>query len=744
MGSSKKPKMNVTLYYMGIHMGIARSIDELRQIEIGGKNAWSGSVSSNGGFYINKPDLFGGATKEGGIQGNAHMLMGKSDQAVLPALARMLGGLVPAFRGIASLFYDGLICANSPYPKMWRLRVRRTESGWNDDTPWYPEKLTIWLVNNQIKAMNPAHILYQLWTGEDFRNLSPSRLDDAAWRALADLLYSEELGLCFKWTKQSPLSEFIQQVMDHVGMSQYMNRHTGLVTPVGIRGGYDPEDLPLFTPETGLLGIDEYATDALNTGINEVVVNYCDPLNQGNKRQVREKNIGAIHASGGTVNSTTVDYIGAPTAELARRLARRDLNALSGYLRRFNVRLDRRAAKYVMPGGLIRVSDPELGIESMVVRIGKVEYGSFEKGTITIKGSTDVFGLPATVYNTDEPSGYTPPDATPVAIQNSQLMEASYRDLVLTLGNAETATLNDDAAYLASVAMRPSALSVNYWLNTRITSTSDFTNQGRAMFCGTAELAADIRHLDKQVVLANVQDLINIETGTAALINGEIVRIDAYDSLTQTLTIGRGCADTVPAVHAQGSLIWFYESTFAYDTTEYSAGVQVDAKLQPITTQEEMPLEDVTQQQITFSGRQARPYPPGQFKINGESYPEEVSGEITVTWAHRNRVTQAEHLIDTTTASMTPETDTLYKVELYNGNTLLESETVDSLSHTFANKTATGYLRVVLKVIRDGLESWQAHNFIFSRGGQTTRPLKVSRTDIKVSQMNIKVSQTQY
>lgn len=720
MGGSKKPKMNVTLYHMGIHMGLARSMDELVQIEVGGKDAWKGSATNNGAFSINKPDLFGGETKEGGIQGSANLLMGRPDQQALPALQQMLGGLVPAFRGIASFFYNGLLCANSPYPKQWKFRVRRTASGWNDDAVWYSTKATIWLANNQIKAMNPAHILYQLWTGQDFRGLSPIRLDDTAWRQLADLFYSEELGLCFKWTTQSPLKDFMQQVMDHVGMSQYVNRYSGLIIPMAIRGGYDANALPLFTPETGLLGIDEYATDSLNTGINEVVVNYCDPLDRGNKRQIREKNIGAIHASGGTVNSTEVDYIGAPTGQLARRLARRDLNALAGFLRRFNVRLDRRAAAYVVPGGLIRISEPALGIENMVVRIGQIDFGSFEDGQITVKGATDVFGLPATVYNTEEESGYYPPDATPVAIGESRLMEAPYRDLVLSLGNTEAATLSGSAAYLAAMAMRPSALTMNYWLHTKVTGSADYHDRGRGLFCGTATLAAGISYLDNKIVLANAQDLLTLEKGVAALIDDEIVRIDAYDSLTQTVTIGRGCADTVPAKHIAGARIWFYEGSVTYDDTEYSAGVRLDVKLQPITTQAEMNLASVTARQLTFTGRPSKPYPPGQFKINNQYYPTGVTGGVlNITWTHRNRITQAELLVDTVASSHTPEDGTSYTVRLRSvtNNAIIAQEKNITGTKATLISAYDGNVLVELLSVRDNLESYQKHSHVLNLEG---------------------------
>lgn len=42
------------------------------------------------------------------------MLFGEEDQGVLPRLAAMLGGLVPAFRGVTTCFYSGLVTAMNP------------------------------------------------------------------------------------------------------------------------------------------------------------------------------------------------------------------------------------------------------------------------------------------------------------------------------------------------------------------------------------------------------------------------------------------------------------------------------------------------------------------------------------------------------------------------------------------------------------------------------------------------------
>lgn len=134
MGKKKKVTIGYK-YFFGIHAGLARGpLDEIVEIRVGDKTAWQGSVTENAEIRIDQPELFGGEEKEGGIQGTLAVLMGARDQPVHARLAAMLGGIVPAFRGVATTFYDGLISAMSAYPKPWSYRVRRVLRGWENDT----------------------------------------------------------------------------------------------------------------------------------------------------------------------------------------------------------------------------------------------------------------------------------------------------------------------------------------------------------------------------------------------------------------------------------------------------------------------------------------------------------------------------------------------------------------------------------------------------------------------------------
>lgn len=73
-------------YKFGIHMGVCRGpVDELVEIRAGDRTAWTGNVSANTTIPIDAPNLFGGESGEGGIQGDLYVMMGGPDQ-VAPAL----------------------------------------------------------------------------------------------------------------------------------------------------------------------------------------------------------------------------------------------------------------------------------------------------------------------------------------------------------------------------------------------------------------------------------------------------------------------------------------------------------------------------------------------------------------------------------------------------------------------------------------------------------------------------------
>lgn len=708
MGSKSKAQTVGFRYSFDLHFAIGKAIDELMAIRASGKTAWQGSVTSSQTIYIDAPDLFGGDKGEGGIQGNLDVMFGDEGQVVNPRLAAALGGLVPAFRGFVGGFFSGLVTSINPYPKPWEFLRRRALNGW-DGPVWYPETCVISLAGGQVKAMNPAHILYETYTNRDWgRGLDRARMDDAAWRAAALALYNEGFGLCLEWKRSTPLGEFRDQVCDHIGAYVGPDRRTGLISIRLIRDDYNVATLPLYDEDSGLLSIEEDESPSSLVAPSQLIVKYDDAIT-GETRSTRAVNLAIAQAQGGP-SVETVEYPGIPTDDLAGRVAARDMRVKGSNLRRFKVKLDRRGWKEA-PGTVFRVRSLKRGIAEIVLRAGRIEDGTLSSGAITITALQDVFGLPASNFIPVPPSAWVPPDTTPKVIATRRLLEVPYRELAGRIDPANLALLDLTSGWLVALGMRPSGLSQSFTLTTRPGSSGAFTTRENGDWCPTALLAGELGWTGTSAVLVNGADLEDIAVGMAALIDEEIVRVDAFNPVTSILTLARGCADTVPAKHAPGARIWFYEDANADDPTEYSTGVTVQAKLLSNTSSGQLDPALVSIDSLTLQGRQGRPYPPGQLKIQGESYPDVAEGTVVITWAHRDRLIQADQLIGTSEGDIGPESGVTYIARLRRADTNAILAELTGIAGTTAAVGASynGLVVVELLASRDGLESWQAH-----------------------------------
>lgn len=135
MGGSKKQTIGHR-YYLGMHLVLCRQADALLEITMASKQAWRGALASGRGSF-NKPDLFGGDKREGGISGTFDFLTGEQTQPVNDYLAGVLGSLVSAYRGAVSLVlrrpYIGANSARVPPMKFKVFNLSGIHKGWLPD-----------------------------------------------------------------------------------------------------------------------------------------------------------------------------------------------------------------------------------------------------------------------------------------------------------------------------------------------------------------------------------------------------------------------------------------------------------------------------------------------------------------------------------------------------------------------------------------------------------------------------------
>lgn len=726
-------------YYFGIHMGIGRGpIDTLVEIRVGDKTAWPidtreivgydpwgnpvtttvpapPPVEENTTIQIKAGDLFGGDSGEGGIDGPMDVMMGGPEQGINSRLAKMLGGLVPAFRGVTTFFFDGLVCSLNPYPKAWKFRVRRALKGW-DGPVWYPEKAKIVLCGD-IHAMNPAHMIYECATNRDWgRGLSRDLIDDDSFTSAANTLANECFGLCMKWSRSDDIQSFVQSILDHIGGALYVSRRTGKLTLRLIRQDYILDDLPTFTPNSGLIDVQDDAGSTSDTLYNEILITWHDPINDED-RQVRVQNIAAMQTMG-SVSSKTVQYPGLPTSDLALRVGQRDLRTNGMPLRRVKVTLDRRGWK-IEPGMPFVISDPARGIESLVLRAGSIEDSTNDTSNIVVTGVQDVFGMPATAWVEPQPPTSSFPSKQPVPVQIHRMIEVPYRELARVLSKADLNNVAPDAGAIALLGVRPMAMSTNFMNYTAATGEA-YQTRGAGDYAGTG-LTPALDPDTTDFILSSTADMQTAQVGAFALIDDECVRIDQLDVDTGAIKIARGVMDTIPQKHSEGARIWFCQDHNGQDNREYAQGETVLGKELTKTSEAVLAPELAEVDTITIVARHSRPYPPGNVKIGGTPFykPISIKGDVPITWAHRDRITQADQLVAHDAADIGPEAGTTYNIRLYDStDTLITQQTGITDNHyTFVEadvpQGSGATIRVELESVRDGLTSYQKYNFTF-------------------------------
>lgn len=701
-------------YSMGMQMGFGRGpIDELLAIKVADQTAWTGSVTTSTSFSINKENLFGGEKGEGGIVGTFTLQMGESSQAVLPALQSMLGGPVPAFRGVTTAFYDGKFCALNPYPKPWTFRVRRNLKGWHNGAVWYSSKAVIALAGGTIKAQNPAHIIYECLTNPSWgRGLTADTIDLVQLAKVADTLYAEGFGLCFRWIRQGSVSEFLQTILDHIGGIIDVDRRTGLITVTLIRADYTLASIPHFTYDNGLLQVEDLEVSALDQSTNSVAVSFVNPITNEQLTCAPVQNLAGVQISG-AVNATTIEYFALPTAELASRVALRDLQANIGILKRVKLHMTH-AAWNLMPGRVISISVPTLGIENMILRIGTLEPGSIENAEITLTALEDIFGLPNTSYVEPEPPGFVAPDRIARNVTSQIPIEASWADLCRFVDQANLNTITATQALLMVTGLKPQGLATHFRLWTALNSAlSSAVQQAHGDWCPTGLTSAVIPRgvVPVAVALGSPLDLDQVRVGEIARINDEDFRVDAINLSTNTVTLSRGVADTVPSEHAAGSRVWFYQRAVARDLTRRVSGDRVYYRMQTKTSADLLDLASAAVYSQVLVARQGMPYPPRQVRANSAFYPALVNAPVTASWVSSNRLTQADRLISAVEGAYNPEANTTWNARLIRADNSAQLVAVTGIASGVNSQVlSTSYEgNVIMEVwtTRDGISSRQ-------------------------------------
>lgn len=709
-------------YGLGAHLALCHGpLDAITEIRVGERLAWSGNVTGNTTITIDNPNLFGGEEREGGVQGPVDILMGGPTQGRNAYLQERLGADVPAFRGVVSLILRRVwVAAMNPYIKPWSVRAKRVPR------QWYPAKAEI------SGDANPAHIVRECLTnGEWGMGYPTSDIDDASFTAAADTLHAEGFGLSLLWNKEETIEDFILSVLRHVDGLLYVHPRTGLFTLKLARADYTLSSLPTFDPGN-ILRIEEFTRPSWGEITNQVTVVYRDGATDKDG-SVTVQDIAAVQLNGGVV-ATTVNYPGISRAELANRVAMRELKQLSSSLAKCTFVANRQASGLNI-GDVVTLSWPPYGIDQMVMRVARIAYGELANGAVRVECVQDIFGLPQSVYSAPPPSGWTEPTSLPAPCPHQTLFEVPYWSVVKDFTGESQSLLGDIDdldGLVAACGSRPSSDAFGFKALARVSGS--FADKGFGIFTPTALLTAMLPQSAAQVSvgLTSGIGLEEVDASGLAVVDGEWLKVVSLNLATQTVTLERGMLDTVPASHPAGSRIWFVDGFRHYFTPEYVAGETVRVKLLTRTARGTLPEAAATEMSLPLNKRFIRPYCPGNAQINGKRYPTVVAGEINVGWATRNRQSQTAYLVQQTEGAITPEAGQTTTVRFYNENGQIKrtvsgitgNATTWPLAQELADSglgRVNAHVKVEIEASRDGHVSWQKHVIEFDRTGYGLR-----------------------
>lgn len=262
---------------------------------------------------------------------------------------------------------------------------------------------------------------------------------------------------------------------------------------------------------------------------------------------------------------------------------------------------------------------------------------------------------------------------------------------------------------------------------------SDYIQSGGGSFCSIIELDAPLGYLDTVINYTqyNFHRDDAIEVGMTVLCDDEIMRVDGFGPLS--ITVRRGCADTVPQQHAADAICWCFTQNVGGDNKEWSAGEVIGVKVSPYSVGDgsmdiALAAPDTVGNEWRgtdgFDWRYFRPYPPGQMKTNNANWfntavMNDALPDLFLSWANRDRVLQSDQLIGHFDASIGPEPGTTYTMRVYHWDTGLIVRTepgITATSYIYQHAQAmfdqgnplvpvTTYLTFTAN--RDGFDAWQ-------------------------------------
>ena len=576
MGSS-----NVTIgykYYLGLQFCICQ--DELTELHAIYTNNTEKTILDAGNYldgsdpYVNKPNLYGGKKKGGGVVGQLRLQFGKPDQQPLQYLNKVVAvdpslpagvGVVP-LRGLSTVTAEqAYICSMNPSMRPWEFRGYRRPALTYASNPVTDLEVAVYGVdpNTDGYDANLGAIIEEcLFNTKWGLGLSESEVDIPALESVITQLKAEGVGASLRFADSKGMKKFIREVLTHINGVMYLSPSTGKLTVRLLREG-DPVELAVT--KDNLLEFTSFERTSWSSTINEITVEYTDKTNY-DKASLTLHSASNLDTQGDIV-PRTVTYPGYRSQALAARAGARDLSLLSYPLARVEIVVNKEAWN-LTTGSVFTLDYPDYNFIGTRFRVLNIDYGDLHDGKIKLLAMEDVikdytsytsvYGLSSEQINSTWES-VTSDNALATDVLEAVAMPYYSLYNVQSAADFNTYDLSLDTFYV--FAKKPSQDTNGFHLDNNLGETSNLLASTWVLSVDGLRMG-DVRTKDSFQLTMYPEGVnkpssenateINNSTTAALFMDGEIFLVDlialrsdgGYD-----LTLYRAAFDTVPKYH---------------------------------------------------------------------------------------------------------------------------------------------------------------------------------------------------
>lgn len=675
-------------YFIDMHFGVCHGPIDAIAVGIQDRAIAPKTSISPGGttLAVTDPGFFGGEDRGGGIGGTIIVHAGNETDAVDAELAGKIAQVsVPGFRRVCTVFatgptftFDtggegifaffnkgtaaGFEIGNDEFVEPWFFEVTRIPTGLGSATP---------IIVNDFgrEDANPAEVIFELLTEHTWgAGIAEGLIDKPSFLAAAVTLATEGFGVSLQWDQKKTVEDMLLEIVRQIDSVLFNDLVTGLFTLKLIRDDFDPNLIPTLD-QTNVSDMRQYSRPSLDETTNEVKVVFTGENFKPQDAQAHE--LANFNTQSENFVSTTFQYPGINDSNIAAQVAFRELRTTSSPLARATLKTNREAFD-LRPGDAFKFTWAPLGIIDLVMRVNGVKYGTLDQGFIEIDAVEDIFKLSNTIWGTPQSTDWEEPINPPVDAPFQDAFSAPFH--LVRQEFADFGFLSEESNMLATVAGEPTPDTFGYAVLTRTPPAGFITTGETDALTPTGTLTVeytatpDTGHLDLSNTLEVTPDsrmgLLSVANITEVLQNnfnlvfvgdidaqsGEILAFEEVEVSPSGTTIlfnrvHRGLMDTTPKTHPIGTRIWFvFFGMGTSETTEYGDTESIEAKYLMKTLAGTLDEGSASVNLHTFTSRTQRPYPPGNFLIEGEIFPEATDGneaenaELNLTWAHRDRI----------------------------------------------------------------------------------------------------------